>query len=317
MTDLYTHYLSLKDNTMLVKLDKLGALRVKGEEAKTFLQNIVSSDLSKLNTDSSMLSSLCNIKGRMISLFRLYKHEGSYTLILPRDLIDKTQKMLTRYIFRAKVSITVVDNIKCLAVCGLAPNTALENALGTVPEKINGKCQHNGLTLIKLFDQPLTYLLIAEDKALANITVALNKVCQPADTALWDLLHIEHYQPIVTHTTSETLLPQEIELEKLGGLSYQKGCFVGQEVIARLHYKGKLKHTLRHVEIQCDDVLTPLLTLIDENKNTLGTLIFVVKITDNSYRALMLLKDNATILLDDTSINLSAPESGLLIPIKK
>jgi len=312
MSDLIQQFNALSTTSALAKLDAFSIVDVSGEDAFAFLQRIITADLRELTTKNTLLSSICNLKGRVICLFQLYKDEQSYYLVLPQTLVDKTITLLSSYIFRAKVKVTQKPDLQCIGVCGQSADQTLSSVFSSVPTVINQIQQDQGVTLIYRFNHPHTYLLIATKSIVDQYTVKLQPLCQQSTPTLFTLIELGHYYTMITDKTTTALLPQEIELERLGGLSYKKGCFVGQEVIAKLHYKGKLKHSLRLVDITTNQALQPLTSITDTDNTTLGRIIALIKINKQTYRCLILLKHDAH-LKDQTLIPLMQPSQSSLL----
>ena len=277
-------------------LDDLGVICVSGADANVFLQGLLTADLNALDARHATLSSLCNIKGRMISLFHLYKQNECYFLVLPQALLAKTRTILTRYVLRAKVHIDAAPEVACVGVCGGGLKHALAPWVDSLPATKNGIKHFSALSLCCVFHQPDTYLLLVAKNSENAILNALSTHAKRRTESHWQRLHIQHEQVIVSEALSDALLPQEVNLAQLGGLSYEKGCFLGQEVIARVHYKGKLKHRLQRVTLDTQgDVIKPLTPLFGEDKHRLGTVLNVAAISAARYEALVLLKGSETL----------------------
>ena len=195
---------------MAFDLSPLSMVVVSGAQAETFLQSQLTCDVTYANHTSSLLSAHCNIKGRMVSLFYLFKQENTFCLLMPGDVVDIAAKALKKYAqFSKDVVITVETELPFVGVIDEPADIVL------------GRHPHYGL---KHSDNTK-----AED--------AFDD---------WQDAMIQNYHAWLTPETLGQLLPHDIELPKLGGVSFKKGCFIGQEIIARMEYLGKLK---KHVKL--------------------------------------------------------------------
>ena len=220
----------------LIPLPHLAILDVTGDDAQNFLQNQVPSDIRLLNPERAQISGWCTAKGRLLTTFVIWPISGGYRLVLAADVRDSIAKRLRMYVLRLKVQIAISDD----GVCGLL-NPA--DALGdlTLPVSDWQVATSNGLTAVRLDTRRC--LVTAS-------TVAMNALAAPPSTGTpedWRRTDIEQGFPLVTQATSEHYVPQMVNLDKLGGVSFKKGCYPGQEIVARTHYLGKIKRHLYRV----------------------------------------------------------------------
>ncbi len=210
-------------------LSGFATLEVSGQDARAFLQNQLSNDLNALAVNGSQFSAWCNPKGQVISNFIVIRRDSGYLLLCKASLKAPVQKRLGLYVLRSAVSIN--DRSGQLALLGIA-NTRLDTGRLADIE---------GLTAVALPAGANRYLLAGAAGAIAAALATLADKPQLAGSRLWEQLDIQAGVPWVGPETQARFLPQMLNLDLLPGLSYQKGCYPGQEVIARLHYRGKLK----------------------------------------------------------------------------
>lgn len=224
---------------ILIPLPHLTLLELTGEDAQAFLQAQVPSDIRQLNPERAQISGWCTAKGRLLATFVVWPVEHGYRLILASDMADAIAKRLKMFVLRLKVQITRRDD----PVAGLlAPPAQLKDLhLPTMPWAVS---QGAGLTAICL--DPTRVLLTGSAAALAALDLA------PATSGPEDWLRTDIAQgfPLVTQATSEHFVPQMVNLDKLGGVSFKKGCYPGQEIVARTHYLGKIKRHLYRVRAE-------------------------------------------------------------------
>ena len=220
---------------MLISLPHLTVLELIGTDAESFLQAQVPSDIRLLHGDRAQLSGWCTAKGRLLTTFVLWQVDGGYRLILASDVADAIAKRLRMYVLRLKVQITRLDQ----PVAGLLNPPDALNGLA-FPRETWQICHGNGVTAIAL--DPTRVLLTGTEAALKEMGTTM------ADgTSDWLRADIEQGFPLVTQATSEHYVPQMVNLDKLGGVSFKKGCYPGQEIVARTHYLGKIKRHLYRV----------------------------------------------------------------------
>lgn len=225
----------------LISLPQLTVLELTGPDSEAFLQAQVPSDIRLLNPDKAQISGWCTAKGRLLTTFVIWPFssadQSGYRLILASDVADSIAKRLKMYVLRLKVQISRLDN----AVFGLLnPPTALENL--TLPTEAWQVTHNNDLTAIRLNARQI--LLTGAPAAMA---AAANTLPTRAPEA-WLRADIEQGFPLVSAATSEHYVPQMVNLDKLGGVSFKKGCYPGQEIVARTHYLGKIKRHLYRIK---------------------------------------------------------------------
>ena len=232
---------SLKDPRMsapiLIPLPHLTVLELTGSDTQAFLQAQVPSDIRLLSSERAQISGWCTAKGRLLTTFVVWPVADGYRLILASDVADAIAKRLKMFVLRLKVQISRLDD----AVLGLLnPPSALDGlVLPTEPWQIS---QAAGVTAIRL--DSTRVLLSCSDAALASLTAAV----ATGQSDLWLRADIEQGFPLVSQATSEHYVPQMVNLDKLGGVSFKKGCYPGQEIVARTHYLGKIKRHLYRVK---------------------------------------------------------------------
>jgi hypothetical protein len=233
-------------------LDDLGAVRVTGVDAARFLQGQLSNDLGRVSAERSALAGLHNPQGRAIALLRIVQlAAGDFLALLPRELAASVAARLAKFVLRAKVMVTDDSQgwrITGLIACGLSHTEPAP--LAGYPASTNDQRRLGDRTVICVGEQPARWLLLA---AAAPADTAGQ--CQPQDDILrhsvlvgrevWRQLDIISGLPQVYAATSEEFVAQMLNLDVLGAIAFDKGCYTGQEVIARAHYRGRVKRRLQ------------------------------------------------------------------------
>lgn len=231
-----------RDTTVLAPLTHLGVIRVSGEEAKTFLHNQLTSDINHLGSDGVQHSAWCSAKGRMVASFLIWRDGDDYLLQLSADLLAAMAKRLQMYVLRAKVKIAdVSDDLVLVGFSGNGAATALADAGLPVPEVMKCAAFADG-KVIRI--EETRFLLAINAAAAAGLWEKLSAQARPVGAQAWKWLDIRSALPLVTDATKEHFVPQMANFERIGGVSFHKGCYPGQEIVARTQYLGKVKRHL-------------------------------------------------------------------------
>ncbi len=221
---------------ILYDLPSRGFLSVKGEGALKLLQGQLTCDVTEVNPAQTRLGSHCNFQGRVISLFRINWFNDQYLLSMPRSLIPIALAALKKYAVFFKVTLTdVSESIVQMGYSG-------DSFFTDLPEKMDEALIINDLLIIKPSDTS-RYEIIGSPDNLKKLKEKLPETQSGSEEA-WKCLEIEASIPTLYPETSEKFLPHELNLPLLNAVSFKKGCFTGQEIIARMEYRGKLKKHL-------------------------------------------------------------------------
>ncbi len=238
----------------VVDLSDFGLIAVGGPEAQNFLQGQVSNDLRELTETHTQLSSHCSPKGRMLVNFRALRLEDRLFLLLPRVQMDSLLKRLRMFVLRAKATIEdASEALVCFGISGDCAETSLTHAFGRLPEQPNAMVRTGDTALVRIADPSPRYLLIGPvESARAAWEAACAAGAQPANPNFWALRDIRAGLPTVLPETSDNFIPQMANMQLIDGVSFHKGCYTGQEVVARMQYLGKLKRRMYVAEAALD-----------------------------------------------------------------
>ena len=230
-------------NPHITELSHLGFLRISGEDARDFLQNLTSNDVRHLDEKTAQYNSMCSPKGRMVASFLLFKMDGDYILQVPMEMVERVKKRLSMYVFRSKVSIAQA----ALSAIGLSGQGA-EAALPGLPETKMAIGKIDSGIAIKLSDS--RFEIVSEPENAAKMLEILETSTEPSGKEYWERMEILDALPVVLPETEGLFVPQMANFELIGGVSFQKGCYPGQEVVTRTHFLGKIKRrmVIAHVD---------------------------------------------------------------------
>lgn len=209
-------------------LDNLGVLYIEGENAKSFLQGQLSCDMENINNTFSHRGTYCTVKGRVLSLMHVFSYQQGYLLILPKDLMEVTSNKLKRVALFSKVTVT----LKPTHVFGLTLPQKYQSSFFDIEE--NRNIELNGSTLTKIKEG--LFLGFSEAKPLVD------KNYIELGSLSWHFFKLSHTLPSIYPQTQKQFLPQDLNLIEDKSVCLKKGCYIGQEVIARVHFKAKEKY---------------------------------------------------------------------------
>ena len=230
------------------KLSRFALLKISGTDAGGFLQGQLSNDVNALDVKSNgapvvtdavdigrwQLSGYCNPKGRLLALFYLFKQGDDYFALLDQDLLEPIAKRLTMFVMRSKVTITH------MAEAAFAGALSVESAaqwsglvLGT--PKHGDVISSGSKSLLAVNKRFLVVMHGGGPTARQELS---------ASDLNWRRADIDEGLPWVNAATSERFIPQMLNLDLVGGISFKKGCYTGQEIVARMHYLGNLKQRM-------------------------------------------------------------------------
>ena len=228
-----------------IPLTFLGFLRVSGPQARTLLQGQLTCQMDDLTPDVSRLGAQCNPQGRIISFFRLFFWMDAFYLQMPLNLIPIAEAALKKYAVFYKVEITDVSaDMQSLALTGFKAEALLASLGLPAPTITNAVMTTDSLSITKLpCDEPL-YEILGETTSIQNFQNKLSAQTQLQNESAWHLLQMRTGIPMIYAETSQQFLPHELNLPLIEAVSFNKGCYTGQEIIARMHYRGIAKKSV-------------------------------------------------------------------------
>ncbi|MBY0346549.1 MAG: folate-binding protein [Neisseriaceae bacterium] len=222
-----------------------GVIRVTGEEAATFLQGQLSNDIRLVTPELAQYSTYSTPKGRMLANFLIWQADDAYFLLCRLDLLEPTLKRLKMYVMRSKVTLEAAK----VELWGI--NEAMVAALlGGVPPLPQAILSVSATSLGGVIQLGLGVALLVTE---AETEPTWPSTAQALDSQHWQWVHIAAGLPWISAATVEAFVPQMANMDALGAIHFKKGCYTGQEVVARLHYLGKSKRRLYRIGL-ADDV---------------------------------------------------------------
>ncbi|GGE40687.1 tRNA-modifying protein YgfZ [Halopseudomonas oceani] len=240
-----------------------GIIAVDGADTDKFLQGQITCDLKTVSTDSSSLGARCNPKGRMQSSFRLWRSDQGVMLSLAHELIESQLADLAKYAVFYKCQLTnQSEKWIGFGIWGEAADAALQNCGLTLPT--NGAVVHKDNLFAIGLPGGACSLWVPTERA----GQLLDQLCQyasPVSLNQWLLQQIQSGVGQVTGPTRESFIPQMLNLQQLGGVSFRKGCYTGQEIVARMQYLGKLKRRMYRLLMAGEALPPPGTEIVDRD----------------------------------------------------
>ncbi|HEV3425110.1 MAG TPA: folate-binding protein [Paraburkholderia sp.] len=224
-------------------LTQFGVIDVNGDDAASFLHGQLTNDTQHLDAANARLAGYCSAKGRLLASFLSWRSGETIRLLVSKDVQAAVQKRLSMFVLRAKAKLT--DASSELAVVGLAGDVrkALSGVFDALPDGVHVKVDGPAGSLIRVPDAlgRLRYLWVGPKAEVeARLPVLEGKLAR-VSAAVWDWLDIRAGEPRITQPVVEQFVPQMVNFDVLGGVNFRKGCYPGQEVVARSQYRGTIK----------------------------------------------------------------------------
>lgn len=236
-------------STVLCDLAQFGTLRVSGEDAQSFLQNLLSNDIRDVTPVRAQLSSLNTAKGRMLASLLIWRDGDDYLLQLPRALCEPIRKKLGMYVLRAKVKVAdAIDEVVSLGLSGPNAMQLAQELAGEVPQQPLDVARSGAAAVLRFGDA--RFQIMTTPQQAQALWMEASPRARPVGSVCWDWLNIHAGIPVILPQTQEHFVAQMVNFDLIGGVSFNKGCYPGQEIVARTQYLGKLKRRmyLAHIE---------------------------------------------------------------------
>ncbi len=273
--------LDISTASIVSPLSGFALLAISGNDRHAFLHGQFINDLNLINNPAAQLSAWCNPKGQVITNFIIINTGISYLLIFKQELKEYVEKRLNMFIMRSGVTIENISESSPLV--GLANIKDISSLGLDIPTNAGEVLAVDGLVIICHPDNSGRYLITGSIDALTRKLPELNK--SYTSCSVWELFDILAGLPWITAATQEQFLPQMLNLDALKSLSYQKGCYPGQEVVARLHYRGEVKKRLQLIkskhELHIGDNI-----YLNQSEGKAGTIVNLAKHPDGNYYGL-------------------------------
>ena len=232
-------------DSFFCSLPSFGVLGISGTDAAAFLQGQATNDVTQISDSRTQLTAFCNPRGRVMALGRLVQLEGTLALALPPSMVAPLRQWLARFVLRAAVSLEDISSeYRGLGIAGTAAARRLAESGHLIPQRPDGAVSGCGVALVRVpgEDRFEAYGAGAAIEALAG-RLADNLPRRPPQE--WLRGQIAAGVPWLGSEMSEAYIPQMLNLDVLGAVSFTKGCYTGQEIVARTRHLGSVKRRMR------------------------------------------------------------------------
>lgn len=276
--------------TVFADLSQRGLLAVRGKDAEAFLQGQFTNDVLHLDAGHSQLNGYCSAKGRLLANFRLWRAaDEGFLLSMPRGMLEPVTKRLQMFVLRSAVTFEdVSDRWVRLGVSGPGAADELGAMISALPAEPDALTRSGEFTVLRLPGVHPRFEVHGPLAAMRKLWEVLNVRGAPVGTAAWELLEILAGIPAILPETVDAFVPQMVNYQLIGGVNFKKGCYPGQEVVARMQYLGKLKRQMYLARIDTpdaprpgDDVYSP-----DDPEQSAGKIVNAQPHPDGGYQVL-------------------------------
>lgn len=280
---------------VVTKLNSWKIIFVTGEDKKSYLQGQLTCDLVTLEPQESTLGAHCDAKGKVWSIFRCFNHKQGYALFHNASTIDNSLNEIKKYSVFSKVELTISSDI----ILGLLGEKADSVIDGLTSDKGDVRSFQGG-TAVKIEDN--RWILVLAEEYADKVVQSLDNV-HYADEEIWDKADIENGLPRIIESIQNSQIPQAFNLQALDGISFSKGCYTGQETVARAKYRGTNKRFMAIVKghVNTDPEAFNLERSVGENWRHVGSIFAHYRYNDGTIIGLVILPNN---LEPDTTLRL-------------
>ncbi len=263
--------MSLNVESKFIHLNTHSTVKVEGDDRIQFLQGQLTQDINLIALDKALFAGFCNPKGRVLAFILCYINQASIHIQIDNSVEESFLKRLKMYILRSKVSMDLLgDQFTCLGFMG---SKALLKQGIQPPKNYLDIVRSHDVMIMHAGKNTERYQLMG-DTSKVNTFMQLNF---PEYTSMsvesWNNLNILDGVPDIYPTTQEAFIPQSLNMDLIDGINFKKGCYTGQEIVARTHYLGRVKRRMYRAFIESQDTLTPGDQILNEKKEAMGQLV--------------------------------------------
>ncbi|MGD8205406.1 tRNA-modifying protein YgfZ [Pantoea sp. FN0305] len=296
----------------LISLEDWALVVAQGADSTTYLQGQVTLDVAALPAEKHLPCAHCDAKGKMWSNLRLFHRGEGYAYLVRRGLRDTQITELKKYAVFSKVTIAADDNAVLLGVAGFQARAALTNRFAALPDAQTPVIQDGDSTLLWFSTPAERFLLVTTVEKASELKQALEGEAQLNDSQQWLALDIEAGLPVLDEKNSAQLIPQAVNLQALEAISFKKGCYTGQEMVARAKFRGANKRALYWLAGKAGRVPEAgdaLELRMGENWRRTGTILAAVQLESGDVWVQAVLNND---LEADSELRVQGDDGGLL-----
>ncbi|HBZ15332.1 tRNA-modifying protein YgfZ [Pantoea sp. BRR-3P] len=296
----------------LMSLDEWALVKVQGKDSTSYLQGQLTLDVAAMDATQHRPAAHCDAKGKMWSNIRLFHRGEGYAYTVRRNLREQQLTELKKYAVFAKVTLVADDDAVLLGVAGFQARAALANLFSTLPDAETPVVQQDESTLLWFAQPAERFLLVTTPEQAQVLKEKLAGEAQFNDSLQWLALDIEAGIPVIESATSAQLIPQATNLQALDAISFKKGCYTGQEMVARAKFRGANKRALYWLAgsaSKVPDVGGSLELQMGDKWRRTGTVLTGVQLDDGSVWVQVVMNND---LEPESVLRVEGDESGKL-----
>ena len=239
---------------IICDLSQYSTIVIAGNDASNFMQGQFTNDINNVNDSTSQISGFCNKKGRMVANFRLFLHQGNYFLSIKNNLVETSISHLQNYILRSHVAIQdVSEQLVHIGIGGNKSAEFLSTFIDNISDEVDSVSHNADYIALRVAGTIPRYEIFCSLEHAKALWEKVSKEANVVNASSWDYLNIQAGTPFIDINTSGEFVPQMANMELINGVSFTKGCFTGQEIVARMHYLGKLKKRTFKIHIATEE----------------------------------------------------------------
>ena len=280
--------LQARGDTIVADLSHNALIAVTGDDAEQFLQAQLTNDVSALAVNAAQWNGWCSPKGRLIASFLLVRRPGGYLLLLPAEIAPAIRKRLSMFVLRSKVKLDdVSDSMIRIGVAGAKAPALIAPRFGQSPAPMQVIEGRDGGFVVGL--EPGRFIVAVPPVLAPAIREEFAKSATRTGADAWEWTSIRAGIPTVVAATQEAFVPQMANFDLIGAVSFHKGCYPGQEIVARTQYRGGLKRRMALAHVQADSAPAPGESVYSEafGEQAAGTIANAAPSPDGGFDALV------------------------------
>lgn len=311
VTQLSSPSLSELPSAFAIKLTDYSAISLKGEEQTKYLQGQVTCDVNSLIEHPLLNGAHCNAKGKVFSAFRLFNYQNAHLLFQPKSTLQASLAELQKFGVFAKVEIRECTDLAFYIIAGKTANQSIKQYFEQVPDNLNPVINKGNSQIVYLAGQTEHYLYIAPIKEAEKLMTSSQLPIY--QSSVWQLLEIAEGFPALQESAIGEYVPQMLNLQAINGISFTKGCYLGQETVARMKYLGKNKRALFSLQghakkpIEAGNIIE---TQLGDNWRKAGDVITHYLAEDNTIYIQAVLNND---IQNDTQLRIKGDEDSYLV----
>ena len=274
----------------LFHLTHLGIIQISGSDAEKFLQGQLTCNVHEVDAMQSRLGAHCDPKGRIQATFRLFKQADSYYFLLPKNMVQHLMLRLQKYAPFFKVALEdISQHWQAMGWYDSNNDPDLKTIYSCTPTEIDAVAQLDQVSLLRIPDLKSRFIFVGPNKFIENIQQILNTIPKTLAVTVWDLFDIWAGIPSIYPETCGQFTPHQLNYHLINGISFDKGCYTGQEIVARMQYLGKLKQQMRRIHFTYEQLPIPNTKIYNASGQEVGSIIMVAAETITKAQALAVL----------------------------